>query len=769
MPLNGWLRAASTTMRTRRLARRIGGRHAAAILTGAVAIALCALMASTAAALPDGRAWELVSPAEKFGGRVEPITEEGGVAESSEDGSLLTYVTNSPIVSEPEGNPALNVSQILATRQPSGVWANRDIATPHEKATGLIPGNLAEYFQFSPDLVTAALVPKGSTPLSSQASEATPYLKNAPLGGPPSYTPLVGPNDSTSGEAFGGKVEFAGGSPDLKHVIVRSEVPLLAEPTLTQPVQLYEWAAGHLELVSVLPSEEPAASPYLGSRVGGFDVHGAVSLDGSHVFFTDEPGGDSHLYVRDTVTRKTVKIDTAQGVEEPISAKAEFQGATPDGGIVYFTDEVPLVPGASEFGFDLYAYDVTTGNLTDLTIDPNAGEFSEVEGHILGFSTEGPRSSAYFVARGVLTTTANEHGDQAASGENNLYVSTREGGAPTISFIGRLANPDRSDWDERGSVSAHLNKQPTRVAPNGEYLTFMSQRQLTGYENTDIVGEEPDEEVFLYNRSTARLTCVSCNPSEARPHGILDQEAAGEGLGLLVDRPKIWEGFWIAGSVPGWTAASKEHAYYQSRYLSDSGRLFFMSPEALVPADTNRKEDVYEYEPNGVGSCGEATGCISLISAGTSDSESAFLDASTNGNDAFILTTSKLARGDSDTDFDIYDAQVCRSGAPCFAPSEESHPGACASVATCRPALPPGAGEPPAATTGAFGEGNVAPPPLTARSKPLSRHQKLENALRRCAHVAKRKRAACRAQARRRFGPIVKRPKHKTTGRKGSR
>ena len=76
---------------------------------------------------------------------------------------------------------------------------------------------------------------------------------------------------------------------------------------------------------------------------------------------------------------------------------------------------------------------------------------------------------------------------------------------------------------------------------------------------------------------------------------------------------------------------------YQSRYLSDSGRLFFNSGDALVPQDVNGTWDVYEYEPEGVGSCGpaaasgsvvyrperetasgvvEPAGCVGLISSG---------------------------------------------------------------------------------------------------------------------------------------------------------
>jgi hypothetical protein len=105
---------------------------------------------------------------------------------------------------------------------------------------------------------------------------------------------------------------------------------------------------------------------------------------------------------------------------------------------------------------------------------------------------------------------------------------------------------------------------------------------------------------------------------------------------------------------------------YQSRYLSDSGRLFFNSDDALSPSDTNGTEDVYEYEPSGVGDCstGSTTfsslsgGCVDLVSSGTGKEESAFVDASESGDDVFFMTSAELSGLDTDSVVDIYDARV---------------------------------------------------------------------------------------------------------------
>ena len=68
---------------------------------------------------------------------------------------------------------------------------------------------------------------------------------------------------------------------------------------------------------------------------------------------------------------------------------------------------------------------------------------------------------------------------------------------------------------------------------------------------------------------------------------------------------------WLAASVPGWTNMEHTVARYQPRYLSDSGRVFFDSSDVLVPQATNGLMDVYEYEPEGTGSCEGTSGTFS--------------------------------------------------------------------------------------------------------------------------------------------------------------
>ena len=378
---------------------------------------------------------------------------------------------------------------------------------------------------------------------------------------------------------------------------------------------------------------------------------------------------------------------------------------------MFFTDTARLSeestqePSGEEAPADLYEFELTSapgeplrGRLSDLTAGA-VTDSADVLNLIPGASEDG--SYVYFVANGVLAPGATPgecvrhvEGEAPAplpGATCNLYVSEPDPEHPgqrETKFIAALSYQDAADWaagNTLGSEDAehNLSGLTADVSPNGQYLAFMSQQSLTGYDNRDATSGQPDEEVYLYDAQAAvwcagRATPLSEGDGFKRPQGVFDTELVGEGLGLLVDRPETWHEHWLAGSIPGWTSditGAQPYALYQPRYLSNSGRLFFDSPDDLVPAATNGKEDVYEYEPEGVGSCRFSSGCIGLISSGTSNRESAFLDASENGDDVFFLTAAQLVPADDDQAFDIYDAHVCSESSPCLTSPGRLHAG----------------------------------------------------------------------------------------------
>ncbi len=745
----------------------------------------------TVSGLPDSRAWEMVSPPDKHA-PIEPLTGAGGWIRASEDGNALTYLADGALTEEAQSNRSPEQQQILTIRGREG-WSSQDLATPQSNAQGIDPGIPPEYEFFTPDLALALTAPFGDhvlaePPLAPEATQNTLYLRdNSPLKPgaseqelynqaqnnrgylAPGYLPLLTESNVASGTQFGKQISFVDATPDLTHVVIESSVALTGSRS---GPGLYEWAERKLHFVSVLPSGAAAPFPALGY----FDVHAtAIAGDGARVVWTNrEEDKAGHLFVRDIANGATLQLDAAQGGQpEPQHGSAEFQTASSDGSRVFFTDKQRLTrdstaePGAENAGkADLYECEVAEENgklacrLKDLTVDPNPGEHAAVQGLLLGANEDG--SSIYLVARGVLAANESGNGETAQHGGDNLYELHHDGAGWSTTFIALLSNEDAPEW--QGGEKANTTFLTARVSPSGRYLAFMTAAAPTGYDNLDQNSGKPDEEVYLYDSGTASLTCVSCDPAGTPPVGVLDSEAAGqEGLGLLVDRRRAWTGHWLAGSIPGWAAESVETALYQPRYLLDDGRLFFNSPADLVPQATNHKEDVYEYEPAGVGSCeGASGGCVALISSGTSAKESAFLEATPNGSDVFLLTVAQLLPQDTDTAFDIYDARVCTQESPCLRPPSPS-PAGCSTSEVCRPAAPLEPASVGASGSATFsGSGNLLRPPpsnhevsgLRTSSKPLTIAQKLSNALKACRKQhAKKKRKVCEALARRRYPP----------------
>jgi hypothetical protein len=704
--------------------------------------------------LPDGRRWELVSPADKHGALIEPIG-EGWVIQASKGGGAFTFAANKPTESAPAGYD--NFEQVLSRRTASG-WVSQDISPPQETPAKLSVGQGNEYRWFSEDLSEAVVQPFGvftpcvnaegaSQPcLSPEASEQTAFLRtnfyNGNAGEPctsscylPLVTGAVGYANVPEGTVFGqaGRngmcppdlicgPEFEDAAPDGSWVTLSAPVALIegGRPGV------YEWSAGK-------PAGEQLRQP-----------DGTLLDDGSEVL-----SSEGHLYLQ-SPAGETLQLDAAQGVSEPAGkGDATFLYASSDGARVFFSDSKQLTTTAGGGVYACVVAQAAGGPECRLEL---TGVGASVFTGLIGASEDG--SYLYFHAGAELLV---EHGEPA--GWQQTPIAT-------------LSGADANDW------SPLLDNRTSRVAPDGEWFAFMSQKPLTDYDNRDAVSGKPDEEVYLYDAARPvsegvagvadNPLCASCDPTGARPHGK-EYHGIETGEHGLVGGFGVWAATnpWVAGNVPGWTPYTLGGAVYQSRYLSGDGRLFFNSSDALVPRDGNGQEDVYEFEPVGVGSCTSATssgsvvfvavddGCVGLISNGESAQESAFLDASEDGGEVFFLTTAKLTVQDSEGGLSVFDAHECTDGSPCSAPVAEALP-PCDSEASCKSAPSP---QPaifgPSGSELFSGPGNLVTPLVVAKVKTASelRAEQLARALRRChKDKAKKKRASCEKQARRRYG-----------------
>jgi hypothetical protein len=794
--------------------------------------------------LPDGREWELVSPRNRHGASIEPLASSydgGGEIQASGSGGAISYVTNIPVEAGVEGFPEF--AQVLSVRGGTG-WLSRGLSVVHSGAvqTGVAFDPGREYRYFSEDLLWAAVQPAGvfepcqnaageRQPCNSpEASEQGPLLENLETGvftplvtGCPSLLqeeeghpcpPVVAEHaDVPSGTVFGKTSGLAGNTcppivycgpffeaatPDLSHIVMNSPVRLTEEADAPAGEGLYEWAAGRLAFVGV--GRLGAAG-----EQGSTDDRHAISNSGERVFWT--AGGV--LSMRDMSSGEVLQVNVpeaecvAKGECSAGGGSAEFQLASSGGERVFFTDTARLTlgSGASAGSADLYECEVEEVaeklgcKLSDLTPAGVGGEGAGVQGVVVGASEDG--SFVYFVADGVLGDGGERGGtpgncqvnQEKAPGERcNLYV-WHDG---VTHLVAVLSGVDDPDWG-----AGYLNAPTARVSPDGEWLAFMSARSLTGYDNRDAVSGEPDEEVYLFNGVSGRLVCASCDPTGARPYGRRYGDEDGNGLeNSLVGSFKVWyPGTWLAANLPTWTPQSYSNAVYQSRYLSDSGRLFFNTNDGLVPKDGNGQEDVYEYEPEGVGPEGArcepaassgseafepereyeadglkgtaGAGCVALISSGTSGEESAFMDASESGGDVFFLSAAHLVAGSIEGGASLYDAHECTAASPC--PQEAEAPPECDTAEGCRAAPEPqpsifgapssatfhGAGNPAVEAPGSASSSGAGGPPVKTAAQ--IRAEKLARALRVCRRDRSRaRRVVCERGARKRYGSAKK-------------
>jgi DNA-binding beta-propeller fold protein YncE len=613
--------------------------------------------------LPDNRAYEKVSPAEKNNGEVAvPQPSTGGAVENgmakplqaSPEGDAITFPSFAAFA-EAEGAPA--ASQYLSHRGSSG-WTTRNITPPARGVPVRDPLR-----GFSEDLATGAVV-QHDPPLVPGATPGVEnlYLQDSDSGALQLLTPEAPRLNGVSQTGY--CIGVFGASDDMSHVIFMANGALTPEAPESPSQSLYEWVAGQgIRLVSVLPNGTPA-TPSLETGFGEGAGEGAncsvtesltyraISADGQRIFWTD----GARLYAR-TGGTETIALDATKGGSGPAGG-GRYRGASGDGSKVFFTAPGKLVPGAK--GGDLYRYDFNAEELKAVSLGPVA---PEVVG-VLGVSEDGDR--AYFAAKGALAAGA-------TAGKPNLYLWDSEEG---LRFLATLTGAgDASNWggSQANPTGSLPERQTSRLTPDGSHLAFLSAAPLTGYDNTDQQSGKPAPQVYLYDAEAERLSCASCNPTGSRPIG-----------------PSTL----ITWAVP----------FQQPRYLSDEGtRLFFESQDAIAQADTNAKKDVYEFERAGTGTCTTASssynpaaeGCIDLISSGTSGQDTYLLDASADGRDVFISTRQRLLLGaDLDDRYDVYDA---RSGGGF--PEPPLPPLPCTGEA-CRPpsAPPPASGPPPSST-----------------------------------------------------------------------
>lgn len=765
--------------------------------------------------LPDCRAYELVTPADKNAALIDNGV---GLAPPAiaEDGSRVMVMSiqcfggaqSCIAVRQTEGQP-------YALERTSGGW----------DAVALAPSASTNSSALGYDADTGMVLYSMGTPAPGLeeffAEEAAGLF--APIG------PVSDESGFVAGNIAIRELDFTS---DLSRMLYQTEKPFASWPALAVGasgfyVAEYSGRDGSAPVL-VNVSGGAGSTSLLGScgaRLGSVDPgaaganrFGALSSDGHTVFFTVYGCGSGVTVPADEVWERVEGVGGTRSVlvsgpgpggmcgvvceGQPVG-DAEFQGASEDGSRVFFTSTQQLTDSASEdrrhgdsaaegcartaasaSGCNLYEFecpDLCESASDERLFDLSAGDVSGLGPQVQGVVAIAPDGSdVFFVAHGVLSDVANGEGSLPVPGGENLYVSSPSGGTK---FIATLSKVDGEEWEDGLGVA--------NVSPEGRFLVFTSHRGLTA----DALQGEGPAQVYRYDVVTGQLLRVSVGEQGFNDDGNDAAAAAGS--------PNVVENARIVDERLGY-AMNGPHRGAPS--MSDNGMfVFFQSPRGLTPGALNDvyvtgnapsgggpgvlAENVYEWAADGAhygeGSastqvCEQPGGCVWLISdgrdvtegTGQHGNESAveLLGTDATGENVFFWTADQLVSEDKDSQIDLYDARV-NGGFPA-----EPAPVSCGGLEECRPPSVPGPsfGVPP--STVFAGAGNLIPPSLTTRpaEPPLSKHvltraQKLADALKACrredkGHKKSSQRVRCERRARASYGAVKKKLRSRRRG-----
>jgi hypothetical protein len=588
-----------------------------------------ALRVGFSAQLPECRAYERVSPADKNGA---DITTNGYVGLSAEFivGADAPGAVTFPSPSAFGDAISNSVTNTYLSRRTATGWQTNAINPPVK--AGLLSGAVLRW-GMTADLSKALFAGPNKSRLGPIPLTLVDTASRQ-------MTPVADPSEPAEPLAVG----YAN---DMSHVVVRSFVPLTADSPAGNSSYVYDWTeGGGLVNIGRLPDNSFAPGNVEPATEEGLMFH-QVSDDGSRIFF--QTGGQ--LYLRESATTKQVSAP-APGAPVEADQPARFMFASVDGSNAFFcssqrlTADSTAIPGESQ---DLYRYQVGSGELTDLTVtdDPQGARCSRA---ILGGADDASR--LYFLSDSKLTDNA--PANEPSERDFKIYLWHDDGTAKgELTYVTSV--PELHEHADAG-LGARQGPSGARVSQNGRWLAFSWGPEA-----------EASYQVWRYDATTEELACASCNP-DGVTHSVLHRQYdEGEGNPLFTER------------LP--------------RNLLDDGRLFFESRDALVPQDINEDWDVYEYADGQRGLISSGTdGSGRPYEHDNPSLRVYFGDASADGTDVYFETRAQLIAGDTDELIDLYDARVDGGFKSDFAPPPPNCDGeACKPPPAAGPAIP-GAG-----------------------------------------------------------------------------
>jgi hypothetical protein len=714
--------------------------------------------------LPDCRTYEMVSPPYKEG---YPIF---AVSYSSDGAKTILYSLADLAESPGAGESGVVGAAYLDTRITSS-WHISPLNPPLSEYVGQVP------IAFEAD--RGATLWEQHRPAQSAFTRDL-YARSADgvfrFVGPLDPPSEIGGEESNVMQTGPGKLDTpVAATADYEHNVLFAGTPEDYWPfdaTEGAGGSLYEYTgAGNERPNLVGVSGEKGSTRLLGlcgTNLGGGTAYNALSADGETIFFTLLPQGadgclsqapaTAEIYARlhggraSSIAAVTVNVSASQcTVTCGGESGKNFEGASDDGERLFFTSTQRLTDDAvdgtasgdaakaagcaampvGKGGCNLYVYDFAAPAGERLKLVAGGGEVLGVA----GVAEDGSR--VYFVSRVVLGSAAeNEYGVAPRAGQPNMYVYDPMNS--TTKFITTLDEQrDEVNW-------RRAFRRPVEVAgEEGRFLLFASSRAGVTPDDTSTQAQ-----LFEYNATTAELVRVTKGEDDYNQDGNGVSAAANlEALEGLAERLGKGSDFKSTSNRLNVAVDGK------TIFFETSGQL---SRRAL--AAEQGCSDIYEFHSAGPIS----QGSVHLVSDGRDTqpykgvrcgAQLQAVDAS--GANVLFFTADSLLPGDMDgVQRDIYDARVGGGF------GSLSGVASCVSGSSCEEASGGSSGTLTLGSVRQRAEPGVlpvtrsrAPGSLGKERKGVNRQTLLARALHACKTEPKRRRATCRRNARRRYGP----------------
>jgi hypothetical protein len=608
--------------------------------------------------LPDCRAYELVTPA--YAGAVQILPAEGFGQFASEFGgsgfaqipinfgyattpSRFAYLGGVGAVQGQDVSNAL-LDYYEATRTPTG-WVTSVPGLKGSETLHIYGHMCSDTQAYCVDRIGPHFKYNESTKEVYEApKEESPFLYKADgtrLGRLPTNVETV-----KEGSNYKGDNSLSG---DFSHYIFSTLMKFTPDGQESMPGSVYDNDIG-AKTVTVISKDANDNPIEIEPQVVGTDTEritgiAGVSTNGLRVLMAgttqvpacnEQNGGHNDIehfpfyceYELRKPARLYMRENDAVTKEVSRGKQVLFVGMNRNGSKVYFITGEKMLPADTDTSEDLYMWEAEGDKLTLVSQEGTLGNNDEcsatwtVKCGVKMITPEHFEAGEYFDRKahvqGIDDVLAPGNGDIYFYSPEDLVQGEIGGNGQRNLYLYRNGHLQLVTTFEPGTEI-----ERSTISEDGSHAAFLTRAQLSPYNNNGV------HELYTYSADTGALRCASC-----RPDGLLP-------------------------------AADTVHAAEAGPTMSNDGKAFFATSEALVPQDTDGIRDTYEYAngraqliSSGTGQ-NDSTGGLELISLFFSNLHTGLESVSRDGTDVYFSSFETLAPEDQNGTFmKIYDARV---------------------------------------------------------------------------------------------------------------